>query len=87
MESFERKIQQTQKLESLGLLAGGIAHDFNNILTSILGSADLAMHSITAGAPAQEYLRSVKQGCRRAAELCKQMLAYSGKGRFEIRKV
>ncbi len=87
LATFERKIQQTQKLESLGLLAGGIAHDFNNILTGILGSADLARHSLTGASPALDYIDSIKQGCRRAAELCKQMLAYSGKGRFEIRKV
>ncbi len=87
MEAFERKIRETQKLESLGLLAGGIAHDFNNLLTGILGNTHLASHSMTAGAPAQNYLESIKQGCLRAADLCKQMLAYSGKGRFVVRKL
>ncbi len=87
MQAFERKIQETQKLESLGLLAGGIAHDFNNILTGILGNMSLAGHSLPTDAPEQEYLESIKQGCLRAADLCKQMLAYSGKGRFVIRKV
>jgi PAS domain S-box-containing protein len=87
MQAFERKIRETQKLESLGLLAGGIAHDFNNLLTGILGNTHLASHSLTTGAPAQSYLESIKQGCIRAAGLCKQMLAYSGKGRFVVRKL
>ena len=83
---FDRKIQETQRLESLGLLASGIAHDFNNILTGILGYTGLASQSITAGSPAQEYLLPIREGCIRAAELCKQMLAYSGKGSLVIRK-
>lgn len=84
---FERKIQETQKLESLGVLAGGIAHDFNNILTAILGNASLAALELPAGAPVQTYLESIQLGSLRAAELCKQMLAYSGKGRFVVQKI
>ena len=84
---FERKIQETQKLESLGVLAGGIAHDFNNILTGVLGNASLASLELPAGAPAQSYLESIRLGSLRAADLCKQMLAYSGKGRFVVKKL
>jgi len=87
VELFERKIQETQKLESLGVLAGGIAHDFNNILTGVLGNASLAALELPAGAPAQGYLESIRLGALRAADLCKQMLAYSGKGRFVVKKL
>lgn len=83
---FERKLQETQKLESLGVLAGGIAHDFNNILTGVLGNASLASLELPAGSPAQSNLESIRMGALRAADLCKQMLAYSGKGRFVVRK-
>ena len=81
---FERQIQQAQKLESLGVLAGGIAHDFNNLLTAILGNANLALSELSPVSPARENLQAIETTSRRAAELCKQMLAYSGKGRFVI---
>lgn len=78
----ERKLLQAQKLESLGVLAGGIAHDFNNLLTVMLGNASLAELEVPAGSPALTYLEQIKTSAIRAAELCKQMLAYSGKGQF-----
>ena len=81
---LQTKLQQTQKLESLGLLAGGIAHDFNNLLTSILGHAALAEEDMPAGSAAQESLRIIQESALRAADLCRQMLAYSGRGRFTI---
>ncbi|MBN2233084.1 MAG: response regulator [Deltaproteobacteria bacterium] len=81
---LERKMQETQKLESLGLLAGGIAHDFNNLLTGVIGNADLAMLNLSAESPAQPFLRRVKATAERLADLSQQMLAYSGKGKFII---
>jgi len=80
----ERQLQHTQKLESLGLLAGGIAHDFNNILTTILGNADLALLEMSPVAPARANIEAIEKGAHRAADLCRQMLAYAGKGRFVI---
>ena len=82
---FERKLQETQRLESLGVLAGGIAHDFNNLLTGILGNASLALFELGEKSPAEESLCAIKQGAQRAADLCRQMLAYSGKATFNIR--
>ncbi len=79
---FERKLLQTQKLESLGVLAGGIAHDFNNILTAVLGNASLARHQLPRNSPATPQLQQIEEAARRAAELCAQMLAYAGKGNF-----
>jgi PAS domain S-box-containing protein len=84
-QGLEARMQQTQKLGSLGVLAGGIAHDFNNILMAILGHADLADTRLSPVAPARENLQEIERAARRAADLCRQMLAYSGKGRFVIR--
>ncbi|OQA15587.1 MAG: Blue-light-activated protein [bacterium ADurb.Bin363] len=86
-KKLEAQLQHTQKLESLGVLAGGIAHDFNNILTGILGYADLALMDISPVSPAIESIQNVVTAAKRAAELTKQMLAYSGKGKFMVQKL
>ncbi|MFC1572559.1 PAS domain S-box protein [Candidatus Eisenbacteria bacterium] len=85
--ALERQLQQTQKLESLGILAGGIAHDFNNLLLVILGNADLALHELSPMSPARDNLRGIEKASKRAAELARQMLAYSGKGRFVVEPI
>ncbi len=85
--AIERKLLETQKLESLGLLAGGIAHDFNNLLSAVLGNASLARMTLPAGSPADPQLRAIETAALRAAELCRQMLAYAGKGRFVVERV
>ncbi|MFW6331452.1 MAG: hybrid sensor histidine kinase/response regulator, partial [Gemmatimonadota bacterium] len=79
---IERKMLDAQKLESLGVLAGGIAHDFNNLLTAILGNAELARADATVSADAAARLDDVIRTSGRASELCRQMLAYAGQGRF-----
>jgi len=84
---LERQMQQTQKLESLGVLAGGIAHDFNNLLAIILGNASLALDDLPARSPAYDSLQAIEETALRAAELCRQMLAYSGKGRFVVENI
>jgi CheY-like chemotaxis protein len=76
-----------QKLESLGLLAGGIAHDFNNLLMAILGNAELALEDLPLDSPGHPSLDNIKEITLRAADLCKQMLAYSGRGKFVIEPV
>jgi two-component system cell cycle sensor histidine kinase/response regulator CckA len=81
---LEAQVQHSQKLESLGVLAGGIAHDFNNLLVAVLGNADLLLRELSEGSPAREKVEDIARASRRAAELCEQMLAYSGKGRFVI---
>jgi len=81
---FAAQLEQTQKLESLGVLAGGIAHDFNNLLTSVLGYCDLAQLRLAPGSPIRPLLDQAMKGARRAADLTKQLLAYSGKGRFVV---
>jgi PAS domain S-box-containing protein len=85
--ALERQVRHAQKLESLGVLAGGIAHDFNNILMAILGNADLALDELSPMSPARGSIREIEKAAKRAAELVKQMLAYSGKGRFVVEPI
>ena len=85
--ALERKMQQAQKLESLGVLAGGIAHDFNNLLVAILGNADLALDELPSKSPVRSNIQEIERASKRAAELAKQMLAYSGKGRFVVEPI
>jgi two-component system CheB/CheR fusion protein len=81
-KKFERELQETQKLESLGILAGGIAHDFNNLLTGILGNASLALSETSPEQPLRVRLREIVEASERAGFLTRQMLAYAGRGRF-----
>ena len=83
--NLEAQVQQTQKLESLGVLAGGIAHDFNNLLTAILGNLNLAQFRLSPESPAIPFLENAEKTVLKAADLTKQMLAYSGKGRFVVK--
>jgi PAS domain S-box-containing protein len=82
--ALDRAMLETQKLESLGVLAGGIAHDFNNMLVSILGNAELALLDLPAQHPATPSVTQLQIAARRAAELTGQLLAYSGRGRFVV---
>jgi PAS domain S-box-containing protein len=81
---LEARVQRAQRLESLGALAGGIAHDFNNLLTEILGYAGLALMDLPADAPASQPVRQIEGAVMRAADLTRQLLAYSGKGMFLV---
>ncbi len=84
---LEAQVQYAQKLESLGVLAGGIAHDFNNLLMVILGNLDLALFELPAGTRAHDRLADAKDAGRRASELTRQMLAYSGRGTFVVQRI
>ncbi len=79
---LERQMQHVQKLESLGILAGGIAHDFNNLLVGILGNAELALEDLPPESPTREIIQQIELAGKRAAELTRQLLAYSGKARI-----
>ena len=80
----EQALLHSQKLESLGILAGGIAHDFNNLLMGVLGNSDLALQKLDSGSRIGIHLQQIKKASMRAAELCRQLLAYSGKGRLDV---
>jgi PAS domain S-box-containing protein len=82
---LEEQIHTAQRLDSLGVLAGGIAHDFNNLLVAILGNADLALTDISPGSSAADRVGDIIASAKRAAKLAQQMLAYSGRGNFDVR--
>ncbi len=81
---MQEELIKAQKLESLGVLAGGIAHDFNNILMAIIGNAELAMMRSNQESPVVDNLKKIVQAAAKATDLAKQMLAYSGKGKFIV---
>lgn len=81
----EAILQQAQKMESLGILAGGVAHDFNNLLVAMLGQTTLALAKLEADAPAKKHINKAVKAAKRAVDLTRQMLAYSGRGHFEIK--
>ncbi len=84
---LEDRMRETAKLEALGVLAGGIAHDFNNLLVAIMGHAGLARADVSPGSEAARDLAAVETAAQRAADLARQMLAYSGRGRFVVAAV
>jgi PAS domain S-box-containing protein len=84
LRQSEEQMRNAQKLESLGVLAGGIAHDFNNLLVGVLGNASLALSELPENSPARQFVQDVETSAQRAAELTRQMLAYSGRGKFVV---
>jgi PAS domain S-box-containing protein len=80
----EEAMREVQRMESIGILAGGIAHDFNNLLTSMLGQASLVQYKLGEGHPARDNVFKVIKSAERAADLTRQLLAYAGKGNFQI---
>ena len=81
---LQRQMEHAQKLESLVVLAGGIAHDFNNLLVGVMGNAEMALTNLSDQSTVRGYLESILTSAIRAADLAKQMLAYSGKGHFVV---
>ncbi len=85
----QRKTQEvlrnTQRMESLGVLTGGIAHAFNNLLTAVLGNLSLAQLRLEPGDPVQRALGQAERAAQKAAELTRQMLAYSGRNRLTMK--
>ncbi len=86
-ELMHQQLEHSQRLEGMGLLAGGIAHDFNNILTAIIGNTALIERKQKQGLGISEYLGRINSASDKAANLCRQMLAYSGRGQFIVQKL
>jgi PAS domain S-box-containing protein len=84
-KQLEAQLIQAHKMESVGRLAGGIAHDFNNLLTSILGYAELAAQRLEVGPPPRQELEAIKEAGLRAADLTRQLLAFSRKQVLQAR--
>ena len=85
--AWNGKCNMHRNSRGLGVLAGGIAHDFNNLLMAILGNAGLALEELSSLSPARGSIEEIEKAATRAAELAKQMLAYSGKGRFVVEPI
>jgi PAS domain S-box-containing protein len=83
----EQIIRDVQRRESIGVLAGGIAHDFNNLLNAMMGNISLAQVRVPSDHPAAINISRALSAMDRAATLTKQLLAYSGKGKFQIREI
>ncbi|MBE0566254.1 MAG: PAS domain S-box protein, partial [Krumholzibacteria bacterium] len=84
---MDQRLLHALKLESLEVMAGGIAHDFNNLLQTILGNADLALMGGPYGNELQTTLTAIDKAARQAAELCRQMLAYAGRGDYAMERL
>lgn len=84
---IERHFLHIQKLESLGTMSGGIAHDFNNLLQVVLGNLELSLMKLPEEAPAFNYICEAVSAAKQAAQLSGMMLAYCGKGFFDIKEL
>jgi PAS domain S-box-containing protein len=84
---LDERVRRSDKLESLGTLAAGVAHDFNNILTIIMSEAAVARGQSRTGASVDDNLSAIEHAAERAAELCRQMLAYSGRAHIDRRRL
>lgn len=84
---LDARLQEAQRLESLGTLAGGVAHDFSNLLVGVLGNASLAMDEVSPNSPVWQLLSRIERAARSAADLTRQLQAYSGRGSFVIAPV
>lgn len=76
-KTLEAQVTQSQKMQAVGQLAGGVAHDFNNLLTAMIGFCDLLLLRHKAGDPSFNDIMQIKQNSNRAANLVRQLLAFS----------
>jgi len=83
----QEQFRQSQKMESIGLLAGGVAHDFNNLLTAIQGNTQLALRKVGANDALRHRLLEVEKAAQRAAVLTRQLLAFSRRQYLERKPI
>ena len=82
--ALDEQVREAQQLESLGRLAGGIAHDFNNLLVGILGNSSYAASELPEGSDVRAAVEDVHAAAQKASDLTRQLLAYSGRGKFTV---
>ncbi|MDX8384121.1 MAG: PAS domain S-box protein, partial [Ghiorsea sp.] len=83
-EDIQKKLEKSQRLESLGTLAGGITHDLNNVLSIASGNVMLSKQHLYHPEKMKLYLERIEDSCQRASDLCRQILAYSGMDRYTM---
>lgn len=83
-KEMEAQLRQARKMETLGSLAGGIAHDFNNLLSPIIGYSELGLGRLPPNDPMAVSLTQILKAARRAADLTRQILAFSRKQMLEV---
>ncbi len=86
-KNLEVQFAQAQKMQAMGQLAGGVAHDFNNLLTAMIGFCDLLLQRHAAGDPSFADIMQIKQNSNRAANLVRQLLAFSRKQPLQPREM
>lgn len=86
-EAAKDRRRQSEKLQAVGRLAGGVAHEFNNLMARVVGHAELGEASLPPGVPERENFHRVKVAALRAAELTRQLLAFSGRQRTDMTSV
>lgn len=82
--NLQARLNQAQKMESIGTLAGGIAHDFNNILFPIVGHTEMLLEDISEDGPVRSSLNEIYAGALRARDLVQQILSFSRQGKSEL---
>jgi PAS domain S-box-containing protein len=83
--SLQDQLRQSQKVEAIGQLAGGISHDFNNLMTIIQGNAHLSLMDLQKGDPLRANIEEIRDAAKRAADLTRQLLAFSRKQILDMR--
>jgi len=86
-KKIEERLRFVQKHESLGKMAGGIAHGFNNILASILGYTEITLMDLPSDSKVTTYIRQIEKSVYRGSEITKQMLSYTGHGKFILEPI
>jgi nitrogen-specific signal transduction histidine kinase/ActR/RegA family two-component response regulator len=84
---LKQQLQQSQKMEAIGVLSSGIAHDFNNILHPIIGSLEILIEDTSSEQKLQKALKNILKGANRASRLVQQILSFSYMENFEIKPV
>jgi hypothetical protein len=87
LRQHQLQLRQAQKMEAVGRLAGGVAHDFNNVLTAIFGYADLLLDAFAEDDPRRGDVQEIKHAANRAADLTRQLLAFSRKQVMQPRRL